>query len=143
MKLRTKILLTILLAFAYFWTTQHVSREKSDLGASCVTRVSQEKLLEWYADANKDYFDNALPKDTRIVWANLRADHAMADTSCNVDDCLIRMDAYVNISPATAHLSLFHEECHVATRGADFDHGPEWHNCINMLFRKGALDGLI
>jgi hypothetical protein len=160
MRLRTKILLTILLATAWFvfesWAIGHDSQyrkqgqnlegqgaQKADLGASCTTRVSQAKLLEWYANANKDYFDGTLPKDTRIVWANLRADHSMADTSCNAYDCLIRMDPFVNISPATAHLTELHEICHVYTRNVDLDHGPEWQNCMTMLFRKGALDGLI
>ncbi len=142
MRLRTKILLTILLAIAYFWTTQHVSREKTD-GDCSTGHIPQAKLLQWYADANKDYFDDQLPHDTGIVWYNLRYKKAMADTSCNEQGCIIRLDPYVNVAPATAQLSLYHEICHVYTRNAELDHGPEFQNCVTMLFRKGALDGLI
>jgi predicted SprT family Zn-dependent metalloprotease len=142
MRLRTKILLTILLAIAYFWTTQHVEREKID-GAIAAGHIPQAKLVEWYADANKDYFDDQLPHDTEIVWYNLRYKKAMADTGCNEQGCIIRIDPYVNVAPATAQETLYHEMCHVKTWGADLEHGPEWQNCMTMLFRKGALDGLI
>jgi SprT-like family len=142
MRLRTKILLTILLAIAYFWTTQHVAREKTD-GDCTTSSIPQAKLLQWYAEANKDYFDNTLPKDTEIVWESLRYKKAMADTACNEQGCIIRMDPYVNIAPATAQETLLHEMCHVKTWGTDLGHGPEFQNCMTMLFRKGALDGLI
>jgi hypothetical protein len=143
MRLRTKILLTILLAFAYFWTTQHVAREKTD--GPITGGVSQVQLLKWYLEANKDYFDDQLPKGSQIeiVWANLRYAKAMGDTICNEQGCRIRLDPYVNVAPATTQETLYHEMCHVATRDIDLFHGPEFQNCMTMLFKKGALDGLI
>jgi hypothetical protein len=33
--------------------------------------------------------------------------------------------------------------CHIETKGETLDHGPAFQNCIIMLFKKGALEGLI
>ena len=146
MTLRNKILLSILAGVLWFAGCEGLDRvhpfaaDKSD---GCITSVSQARLQEWYQDANKDYFDDKLPHDTVIVWANLRYKMAMADTDCNPQGCKIRLDPYVNIAPATAQLSEYHEMCHVATQGVDLMHGPEFQKCIRMLFDKGALDGLI
>jgi hypothetical protein len=146
MTLRNKVLLTILLAVGY-WTLvqwavsqEYLSSNKSD---GCITAVTQKDLQKWYADANKDYFDDKLAHDTEIVWANLRYKLAMGDTDCNPQGCKIRIDPYVNIAPATAQLTEYHELCHVATQSVDFMHGPEFQKCIQMLFDKGALKGLI
>jgi SprT-like family len=142
MTLRNKVLLVIFLAIVYFWMFQRQddAQDKSD---GCATSVPRERLQKWYFDANRDYFDNKLSPDTEIVWANLRFKEAMGDTDCNPQGCKIRIDPYVNIAPATAQLTEYHEMCHVATQGVDFMHGPEFQKCIQMLYDKGALKGLI
>jgi hypothetical protein len=146
MKTRTKVLVVILLAIGYWMWMQHDTQHKADGGRKgrkgC---VSQVRLLEWYNNANEDYFDNALPKGGKIeiVWEDLRYVKAMGDTDCNEQGCRIRLDPYVNAVPATAEETLLHEMCHVATQGVDFDHGPEFQSCMTMLFNKGALKGLI
>jgi hypothetical protein len=146
MRLRTKIGLTILSAVLWFAGCEgmdHVRSFAADKSDGCITSVSQARLQKWYRDANKDYFDNKLSPDTEIVWADLRYKAAMADTVCNDQGCKMRLNPYVNIAPATAQLTEYHEMCHVATQGVDFMHGPEFQKCIRMLFDKGALDGLI
>lgn len=149
MRLRDKVLLTILLAVGCWVAHQYfvsrdepVSNKPSNLSEGTVT---SERLLDWYADGNKDYFDNALPKGNKItiIWVSLRYKGAMGDTECNPQGCLIRLDPRVNVAPVTTHLTLYHEMCHVATQGVSLDHGIEFQNCITMLFVKGALDGLI
>jgi hypothetical protein len=135
----------ILLAVGYWGLYQYLlSRydpvaNKAD-GIGC---VSHAQLLLWYSNNNKDYFDNQLPHDTDVVWQSLRYRQAMGDTSCNESGCLIRLDPFVNVAPATAQETLLHESCHVATQGVDLDHGPEFQACIKMLFDKGAFVGLI
>lgn len=140
MKLRTKILLTILIALGYFLILQYTA-DGQERATGC---VSQVKLLKWYRDANEAYFDDQLPHDTEIIWYNLRYKKAMGDTGCNEQGCIIRLDPYVNVAPATAQETEYHEMCHVATYGKEIDfHGPEFDKCIDMLYHKGAFKGLI
>jgi hypothetical protein len=147
MTLRNKILLSILAGVLWFSGCEgldHVHPHVSNKSDGCITDVSRADLQNWYADANKDYFDDKLPHDTEIVWANLRYKLAMGDTDCNPQGCKMRLDPYVNIAPATAQLTMYHELCHISMRDeAELDHGPKFQACIKMLFDKGALKGLI
>lgn len=140
MKLRAKVLLNIFLAVAMLLQSLPVGRDKLEGGSG---RVPRTRLLKWYAEANRDYFDDRLPHDTEIVWDDLRYKSSMGDTVCNEQGCRIRIDVYTNVAPATAQETEYHEMCHVATRGEVLDHGPEFKNCMTTLFKKGALDGLI
>jgi hypothetical protein len=143
MRLRDKVLLTILLATSYWFLQQHVVSQNKPAAERSDNRVSLIRLQNWYVDANRDYFDNTLPKNTEVVWADLRSIDAMGDTTCNPQGCRIRLDWHTNVAPVTAHETLDHEMCHVATQGVDLMHGPEFQTCLRMLFNKGALDGLI
>jgi SprT-like family len=144
MKTRTAIFfLTIIMAVAWWMLLQHYGATKPD---GVPGRVSEATLLNWYTFQNRDYFDDKLPHDTKVVWESLRSIKAMGDTSCNNEGtgCLIELDPFVNVAPATAQETLFHEQCHIATWGKEIDtHGLEFKKCMRMLYDKGALDGLI
>jgi predicted SprT family Zn-dependent metalloprotease len=38
-----------------------------------------------------------------------------------------------------AHMTLLHEQCHVATYDEIQDHGPKWQACMLRLDRMGAF----
>jgi hypothetical protein len=142
-KIRVAAVLTVLSAIGYWALLQHiVSQDKTD--GTVTGSVSKVRLLEWYTEANAWYFDDQLPHDTEIVWVSLRYKKAMGDSECNTNGCLIRLDPFVNVAPATVHETELHEICHIATWGQDIDvHGPPFQACIKMLFDKGAFVGLI
>lgn len=93
----------------------------------------------WYASYNETYFQNSLPKDTIVDYAN-HSDGVLAVTTFENGRFRISFNPAYAASAPVVHLFLLHEECHVKTWNEDAEHGPEWIACMRDLERQGAID---
>ena len=101
-------------------------------------------LKVWYDGYNEQYFDGMLPRNTEVTYGDLPGD--LAVTFKQGGRFHIVIDKETNKAPSTAHLSLLHEACHLATWNVDKSidgHGPEFRACIDRLYKAGALEGLL
>jgi len=112
-------------------------------------------LKRWYRKINKRFFDNELPSDVCVRWADPDEEEeveweekyfgwatpADADNSYHSYVIILSRDRRNSVVDKLATLA--HEMVHVATDCRD-DHGPafdDWHKRLtyNGLFKKHAL----
>ena len=108
------------------------------LGAFC--REQRMDLQAEYANYNAVYFADALPKDTRVIWADLTAKSRMGETESENGHYTIRIDRTTNVTVSTIRLTLVHEMCHVKV--PDPFHGSQFQSCMMDLAAAGALNDL-
>jgi hypothetical protein len=101
-------------------------------------------LTQQYATNNHLYFGDRLPKDTIVQYGPIHLRGEMGETECGTTSgCVIRIDPEYNKADRVASLTLIHEQCHVDTRGTEFDmHGPKWQACMHRIADAGGLDNL-
>lgn len=113
---------------------------------------SDRTLLKWYKKINKKFFDNYLPNNVLVRWANSEEesneweDKYFGEASYldnNYHLWQIVLSRYRNDKACTKLSTLAHEMIHIATNGAD-DHGPafeKWRQYISDrgFFKKHAL----
>jgi hypothetical protein len=92
-------------------------------------------LRKLYRQYNHQYFDNKLPKDTRIGWGRPRSEMAYL----SVDDIIVIHEDIKNW-PRVVMMCLLHEMVHMATN--DVGHGRVWQRGMMRLARKGAFRNL-
>ena len=107
---------------------------------------------------NEEYFYNALPHNTTVIWVDLSAyaDYGRIDTRPD-GTMLISIDPKMNPGIEEAKMTLFHEMCHEKiglhinipiglTKQAALDgfggHGPAHEACMVDLAQRGAFHGL-
>jgi len=105
-----------------------------------------------YAAYNDEYFDNKLPKDTKVFYTLGGTD--MADSEC--DDfgkqCVIRFNPHYTAAPRTAESAMLHEACHVKVwtkllesnrppmeDKSRYGHSKPWQSCMLQLDVMGAF----
>ncbi|HTQ97235.1 MAG TPA: hypothetical protein VMH89_10545 [Candidatus Acidoferrum sp.] len=135
-------------------TKQRVLIKKmyQDCPASPVEKSADKKLEEdlnrEYAQNNKNFFDDRLPKDTLVVLKkNLigkNGDKLLGSTLCIPNQtgmhCTIWLDPDMNPAEVTASLSLLHEQCHVRLWGNPGDpHGASFQACMLSLALHDAF----
>jgi len=112
------------------------------------------RLQATYAEYNESFFNNSLPKNTTVQWADIPMtadDHfLMGVTHENFENATFKIDIDTksNITWVTADTTLLHEMCHVKTtkfaREHDQDlHGPAFKACIVDLEMQGAFTDLL
>jgi hypothetical protein len=115
---------------------------------------SDRTLKAYYREINTRFFDNELPDNVCVRWADedeLAAEKCEEGDFCGwADKCEDGRSVYKIVidtslrGQQTLHLcTLVHEMIHVATELRD-DHGPafdRWHKLLTTrgLFKKGAL----
>lgn len=130
MKLRWKILITILLATVTVWLQGYFERDHAVPGRC-------EGLSIWYKQYNEDYFLNELPKDTIVDYSE--AGDFIATTSRLRDGRFhIAFNEKYAAAPRVAHIFLLHEQCHIFSWGETPDHGPRWRACMLAVDFQGA-----
>jgi len=135
MKIRTKVIITILLAVIWFLITQ-----AAKAGEICA-------LEQDYADFNRDYFLGQLPKKVNVLWSDMTDGESKGDMGATWVDTngvrQIRIDRKTNPVPRQARLTLLHEQCHIKTDGKELDsHGIRWQACMVDLSEHGAFHDL-
>jgi hypothetical protein len=125
--------------------TECATQHHHDVPMPVDVPLTDQQLQSWYAGFNEEYFDDKLPKDTVIAWADLTARKYMGSTVCDVlgKNCRIQIDQFTNKTPRTTRMTIAHETCHVATWGQDkIDHGMYFQNCMRQMANKGAFENI-
>jgi hypothetical protein len=164
MTTREKVLLTILLACLCSWLFG-CSREPSMESAGSIViiqansevvmgDVDEAYLQKIYGAFNDLYFDNKLPKDTKIT-LSLGNPGRMAETGCvndNGTNCTIDFNQHHVTAARTAETTMLHEMCHIKvwSKTLDknrppmddqqaYDHSRAWQGCMLDLDTMGAF----
>jgi hypothetical protein len=138
-RLRTRVLLTILLAVLYFALTQR-------FGAHQVAKSDLPKDLDkWYATYNAEYFNDKLPKNTIISWNEVDDRYMATTTVLPSGRYHIAFNKKYCLADRVAHITLLHEDCHILTftevsEGKKEEHGPRWRTCMLHLALQGAFE---
>jgi hypothetical protein len=142
MKLRTKILITILLAVGWFLLTNY---------GGCNTQadeytVTNGHLNNAFREFNEEYFYGGLPSTT-VRLADLSDLHSIADIRQMEDErWIIRIDRRSNPTINSADMSLLHEMCHEQDKISGQNEGLDGHSdafeaCMVSLAQRGAFKG--
>ena len=110
---------------------------------------SDKTLKKWYRYVNKKFFDNELPDDTCVRWADEDEDgEGFEERYFGVADkidgkYIIIMSRELNKPFVVRMSTLIHEMLHVKTELRD-NHGESFNNQLNKLidkglFKKGAI----
>jgi predicted SprT family Zn-dependent metalloprotease len=151
MKLRTKIVLTILLAFLVwalvdFFAPDTDVAEFHDSYASvgAAKKPTAESLAVDYRAYNEEYFGNKLPKDT-VIGFDERNPEFLASTT-HSSPSFIEFNPAYDLGFRHTRLVLLHEMCHVRV-GQTWDdnggHGIRWRVCMLSVDMQGAFRTLL
>jgi len=137
MKTRTKILITVGLAIAYFWLTQKFAPTPAQ------PALSAKQLQSWYSAYNETYFDNSLPKNVVIDY-DQHDDQYMATTMKWQNGTFhINFNRNYTGGERVALYTLLHESCHIKTWDSynvfDGEHNKSWQDCMLRLDSHGAF----
>ena len=141
MRLRWKILLTILLAVAYTMLQWYLAPKLKACETTPV--MNQEELQAWYQTYNRRYFADTLPTDVKFQWVDMHYKHRMGETECHLGSCIIRLDPSYNEAFPVAKETLLHEMCHVKNYDEFDTHGRRWQSCMHTLWLDGAFEDLL
>jgi hypothetical protein len=98
-------------------------------------------LKAFYDTYNANYFGGKLPSNTVVEYGE--ANGAMAITMKDGGHFRIIINKTFNPVPRAAHLTLLHEQCHIASWQQELDdHGPRFQHCMRTLALEGAFDEL-
>jgi hypothetical protein len=133
MNKRWKLVLFLALLVAWLWTVDIIHDiNKHQRIEKC------EGLKIWYDEYNQQYFENKLPKDVVIDYSG--AGGYMAITTMLSDGRFhIALNEKYTAAPRVAHLTLLHEQCHVATYDEIEEHGKRWRTCMLEIDAEGAF----
>lgn len=98
-----------------------------------------ENPKAWYDGYNETYFNDALPKDTVVDYAN-HSPNILAATTFENGHYRISFNPDYASSALVVHLFLIHEMAHVATFDEYAEHGPRWIKEMRRLEDAGAID---
>lgn len=141
MKTRTKIILTIVAATAWFLLTSRFGKS-AEGGLS----MSVAQMQTYYAASNEAYFNSKLPPNTVIEYSVLAPDTLAQTTLMANGKFKITLNTAYTNPPRYGALTLLHEECHILTWPEIKEHGPDWQACmtnaeIQGAFRHQLIDG--
>jgi predicted SprT family Zn-dependent metalloprotease len=143
MKTRWKILLVVLLASLYFIVVQRYG-----VPARAGQGVSQKVFDDTYRNFNEQYFNNRLPKDPIIDYAESGPNLATTDLLPSKQFHIAFNEKYTQSERVVRQIML-HEQCHIkawASNGnwtlEDYQtefHGKKWRACMLQLDMQGAF----
>lgn len=128
MKRALQIGLAATLLTAAFWTPV-----KRAVSPQC------ENPKAWFNSYNERYFNDSLPKDTVVDYAN-HTDGVLAVTTFESGHFHIAFNPAYAASAPVVHVFLIHECAHIATWDEFAEHGPLWVAEMRRLEKAGAID---
>jgi len=155
---REKVLLTILLAVLFSWAVGCSQPSMLSSGIIIIDPnppigdVDELYLKQVYASYNDLYFDNKLPKDTKI--SNDLGGLDMADTLCDEagQNCVVRFNPHWTAAPRVSESVMLHEMCHIRVwtkllekdrpeimNRVVYNHSKPWQSCMLVLDAEGAF----
>jgi hypothetical protein len=142
MKTRTKILITIILAFLTFQIFQYFQSSPGEPSKASFDDLT-EYLVGRYEIYNSEYFKDKLPKDTVIDFSETRDAFVALTTKLPDGRYHIAFNRKYVRTPDFGDLILLHESCHIPTYDyydrVDGFHGKEWRACMTELDLQGAF----
>jgi hypothetical protein len=117
---------------------------------------SNADLQRLYNSDNAAYFNNTLPQNVSVKWADLghmkNGDAVMGDSAEDLQHRVqyIRIDRATNVTWGTVVLTMHHEECHAKVdpyltpeeyNDDNLVHGDRFQNCMLDLAKAGAFKG--
>lgn len=143
MKIRTKILITLVLAFLTSWLIQRFQDPSPQEPSEASYSDLNEHLIYQFGVYNNAYFQDKLPTDVVIDFSETR------DLYVSVTDRLpdgryrIAFNKRYVRAMSVADVILLHEACHIPTYDykdpVDGYHGKEWRACMTNLEIQGAF----
>jgi hypothetical protein len=139
-KLRTKILITILLAILV-WAL-------STYGATKPPMYTAQDMAAFYASMNEEFFMDQLPKNVVLQFSREIKDpdgsDDIANTFCLEGHCTISVNPDYNISFNQGKMSITHEMCHVKLNMSGHiedsnQHGPLFQECMIGIAARGGM----
>ncbi len=97
-----------------------------------------ENPKAWYNAYNETYFDNTLPTDTIVDYAE-HTDGILASTKFESGRFHIAFNLKYSRSALVVHTFLFHEACHIESWEEEEMHGPLWKSCMRRIISRGAI----
>lgn len=101
-------------------------------------RVTNAELARMYAEFNKKYFGNKLPKDMAVRFEYLHGKWGRTRIYANSRPLFIEISRELCGSMCFAAMTLLHEMVHV--KFPHLDHGPKFHKEMKRLARIGAFN---
>jgi SprT-like family len=142
-----RLILMGMMLLSLFGASHHHHKQQLYPTASQVN--SNATLERWYKADNETYFDDKLPHNVSVKWADIPrekdGDVDMGDTAEDVQHraYAIRIDRMSNVTWGTTLMTLRHEECHAAEDpylvGDEDEHGPRFQSCMINLAKAGAF----
>jgi hypothetical protein len=86
-----------------------------------------------YADTNKTYFGNRLPKHPRIVQLGRKVDNVDLYALTVIEEHKGHMKVTIYFWPRTLmdlQSTMLHEQCHIVTWDELEEHGLRWRTCM-------------
>ena len=142
MKTRTKILITIILAFLVSWLIGQFQSSPEEPSKASFDDLN-EYLVDRYEIYNSAYFQNKLPKDTVVDFSEAQDMYVALTTKLPDGRYHIALNKKYVRTPVFGDLILLHESCHIPTFDyfdeVDGFHGKEWRACMTELELQGAF----
>jgi SprT-like family len=154
-----RLIVALLILNTTVWTSvfwMSVIRHQAPLQHHDHYQFSSDKeelqfLNKWYSATNDTYFDNKLPKDTKIelreIPADIAADFTVGQTTpLGNGQYIVEIDPRFNPSGGEEALTLDHEICHIyllqQNNDGDSKHGSRFQSCMQRLAAEGAFQNL-
>lgn len=143
MKTRTKILITVTLAFLTSWVFEHFQDPSPQEPSSASFDDLNEHLNHQFEAYNSAYFQDRLPKNTIIDFSETRDLYTSVTERLPDGRYRIAFNKKYVRATTIADIILLHESCHIPTYD-DYDsvegyHGKEWRACMLELDMQGAF----
>jgi hypothetical protein len=142
----------LILMFVYLSFFYHAQPNLYKHDRQFQSRVEEQIFVnKWYAATNDVYFDNRLPKDTKIeirqIPPDTDADFTIGQTTpLGNGQYVIEIDPRFNRSGNQEGLTLDHEICHLSllqqNGDGDSKHGARFQACMQQLAAEGAFADL-
>lgn len=153
MRLRTKILLTVVLAVVVWMILGCCKGPEHFVPVPSATNGINTAYLErLYQTYNEGYFHNRLAK-TPVINVDEHDPNYMATTICDEEKCKIQFNTVFITGARVAEFTMLHEMCHVKTwkqevqeiggKVVQIDHGKVWRSCMLTLDAEGAFREII
>jgi hypothetical protein len=136
-----KVLVTIGVALTLLassvWTQEHKPIDMTG---------ADRYLANFYGGSNDVYFDGKLPKNVTVLYEPNVSWNGDEDLGLTTNDYgthyTIRINSYYVRDMKHGEMTMYHEECHLATWNEFNQHGPAWKQCMRRLAEQGAFDEL-
>jgi hypothetical protein len=142
MKIKTKILITIILAVLVSQAIQYFQSSPEEPSKATFDDLT-EYLADRYEIYNSAYFKNELPENTVIDFSETRDTYVAITTKLPDGRFHIAFNKKYVRTPDFGDLILLHESCHIPTYDYYDEkygyHGKEWRACMIELELQGAF----